>query len=104
MPRSRPAPGKRPRACKHRKRAQQPALKDDWAECPPRTPDELIRHMHGPMNEAMALMEVLRLMGRGMTELGRDEGDAVLAVADAARDRLKIVDGTWIDFIQAVRW
>jgi len=41
-------------------------------------------------------------MGRGMAELGRDEGDAVMAVAGAACDRLQIVDDTWLDFIQAV--
>lgn len=94
MPRSKRAPGKKP-----------PRIEPlrDWVECPPRTADELIRDMHVSMNEAMALMQALRLMGYGMTELGRDEGDAVLAVADAACERLKTVDDTWIDFIQVVR-
>ena len=98
MPRSKPAPGKRPRAAKKPPRR---ALPRGWVACQPRTPDELLRDMHVPMNEAMALMQALRLMGRGMIELGRDEGDAVLAVATAACDRLQIVDDTWLDFVQA---
>jgi hypothetical protein len=100
MPRSKPALGKkRPRA----KKSPGPAIPRGWEACPPRTVDELIRDMHEPLNEAAALTQALRLMALGMTELGRDEGVAVLAVADAASDRIKTVDDTWLDFIQVVR-
>ena len=43
--------------------------------------------------EATAFMRALRLMGLGSTELGSEEGDAVLTVADATSARLEIVTG-----------
>ncbi len=88
MPGTARAPNKPPRA-KSRKR-----------------PDiimEYIKRMHLPMLEARALMEALSLVGRGMNELGRDEGDAVMTVAEAAAERLEAVSDTWRDFIQALR-
>jgi hypothetical protein len=69
-------------------------------------PDIIMRHikaMHLPMLEARALIEALSLVGRGMNELGRDEGDAVMSVAQAAAERIEAVREVWSDFIQALR-
>jgi hypothetical protein len=92
MPRTRHAPGKRPRT-----------WKDEWIECPPLSLDELIRHMDAPLSEAIGLIEALRLMGHGLTELGRDEGRAILSVSDAAHERLQSVQDAWLGLIQAAR-
>jgi len=97
MPRTR-APGKRPRASK-----RSPHRFDEWVECPPPTLDELFQQMSESLREATAFMQALRLMGLGLTELGRDEGDAVLTVADATHARLEIVYDTWLDYVQAAR-
>ena len=48
-------------------------------------------------------MRALRLMGLGLTELGSEEGDAVLTVAEATSARLEIVHDTWLDYVQAER-
>jgi hypothetical protein len=90
MPRAKRAPGKRPRT-----------WKDDWIVCPPPTRAELIRQMDAPLSEAIGLVEALRLMGHGLTELGRDEGCAILSVIDAAHDRLRVVQDAWLGLIQA---
>ncbi len=89
MPRTRHAPGKRPRT-----------WKDEWVACPPPTLDELIRQMDAPLSEAISIVEALRLMGHGLSERGRDEGDAILSVSDAARHRLDIVQDAWLGLIQ----
>ena len=89
MPRTHHAPGKRPHT-----------WKDEWVECPPPTLDELIRQMDAPLSEAIGLVEALRLVGHGLTELGRDEGCAILSVTNAARDRLEIVQDAWLGLIQ----
>lgn len=90
MPRTRRAPGKRPRT-----------WKDEWVECPPLSLDELIRQMDAPLSEAIGLVEALKLMGHGLTELGRDEGSAMLNVTDAAHDRLRMVQDAWLGLMQA---
>lgn len=87
MPRTRHAP--RPRT-----------WKDEWIECPPPTLDELVRQMDAPLSEAIGLVEALRLMGHGLTELGRDEGCAILSVTDAAHDRLMSVQDAWLGLMQ----
>lgn len=99
MPCTRP-PGKRSRASKSPLRDQSA---DEWVECPPPTADELFRQMSEALREATGFMQALRLMGLGLTELGRDEGDAVLTVADATHARLEIVHDTWLDYVQAAR-
>ena len=87
MPRTRHAP--RPRS-----------WKDDWIECPPPTLAELIRQIDAPLSEAIDLVEALRLIGHGLTELGHDEGAAILSVGDAAHDRLQAVQDAWLVLIQ----
>ena len=77
--------------------------KDEWVECPPPTLDELIRQMDAPLSEAIGLVEALRLMGHGLTELGRDEGGAILSVSEAAHDRLRMVQDAWLGLVQVVR-
>lgn len=62
-----------------------------------------IRQMHLPMLEVKAYVQALSLAGRGMTELGRDEGDAVMYLADVTSERLETIDDIWLDFIQALR-
>ena len=99
MPRTR-APGKRARAARRSRQAQ---FDDEWVVCPPPTEDEMFHRMSESLHEAVAFMQALRLMGLGMTELGRDEGDAVLTVADATSARLETVRDTWLDYVQAVR-
>ena len=104
-------PGNRPRAPGHHrpKRARRPRGSgspqpaDEWIACPPPTLDELFQRMSESLGAAIALMQALRLMGLGMTELGRDEGDAVRTIADATHTRLNIVCDTWLDYIQAAR-
>lgn len=59
------------------------------------------KQMHLPQIEAAGFLDALVLMGHGMRELGRDEADAVLALAQAARERLKLLDDGFIDLIQA---
>lgn len=69
-------------------------------------PDIIMEHiklMHLPMLQAKGFMQALSLVGRGMTELGRDEGDAVMYLADVTSERLEAIDDTWMDFIQALR-
>jgi hypothetical protein len=99
MPRTR-APRKRSRASKRRPQ-DRPA--DEWVECPPPTSGELFQQMSEALREAIAFMQALRLMGLGMNELGRDEGDAVLTVADATSARLEIVQDAWLNYVQAER-
>jgi hypothetical protein len=64
---------------------------------------EHIRLMHLPMLQARGLVQALSLVGRGMTELGRDQGDAVMYLADATSERMEAIDEVWLDFIQALR-
>ena len=96
MPRSR-ASGKRRRA------SSQDSAADEWVECPPPTSRELFQQMSEALRDATAFMQALRLMGLGMNELGRDEGDAVLTVADATSARLEVVHDAWLDYVQAER-
>ena len=79
------------------------AWKDEWIECPQPTLAELIRQMDAPLSEAIGLVEALRLMGHGLTELGRDEGDAILNVTDAAHERLMSVQDAWLGLVQTAR-
>lgn len=62
-----------------------------------------IREMHLPMLQVQAYAQALSLAGRGMTELGRDEGDAVMHLADVTCERLETINDIWLDFIQALR-
>ncbi len=59
--------------------------------------------MHLPQIEAAGLLDALVLIGHGMTELGRDDAGAVLTLAEAARERLRLIDEGHIDLIQAAR-
>ena len=99
MPRTR-ASGKRPRASKRRPPDQ---TADEWVECPPPTSRELFQQMSVALREAIAFMRALRLMGLGLTELGSEEGDAVLTVAEVTSARLEIVHDAWLDYVQAER-
>jgi hypothetical protein len=98
MPRTR-ASGKRSRAPKHSPKQSG----SEWVECPPPTSRELFQQMSEALRDATAFMQALRLMGLGMNELGRDEGDAVLTVADATSARLEVVHDAWLDYVQAAR-
>jgi hypothetical protein len=79
MPRSR-APGTRARVSKRQPKAQ---VGDEWIVCPPPTKDEMFQSMREALYDAMGLAQALHLMGLGLVELGRDEGDAVKTVAEA---------------------
>ena len=59
--------------------------------------------MHAALNDTVGFVQALALMGHGLTELGREEGDAVASVASAAQDRLRVIEDTWLDYVQAVR-
>lgn len=59
--------------------------------------------LHQPMDEALALLRALVLVGHGMSELGNDEADAVLTLARAASERLAEVHDACLDLIQAAR-
>ncbi len=89
MPRIKPAPGKCGRA-----RTAKPAAD-------PVT--DIAIKMHQPMEEAIALLRALVLVGHGMNELGNDEALAVLTLARAASARLAEIDDFCIDLIQAAR-
>ena len=73
------------------------------AQKPPEPVFEIIKRMHLPMIEARSLINALALMGRGMSELGRDDGETVMTLADAARERLEIIDDGVTDLVQAAR-
>ncbi len=64
---------------------------------------EIVKRMHLPQIEAAGLLDALVLMGHGMTELGRDDAGAVLTLAQAARERLHLIDEGCIDLVQAAR-
>jgi hypothetical protein len=64
---------------------------------------EIVKRMHLPMIEARAFLSALYLMGYGMNELGSDDGDTVKTLAEAARERLEIIDDGVHDLIQAAR-
>jgi hypothetical protein len=90
MPRSKSASGKR-----RRTRAA--------ARCGGDPVFDIARRMHVPQIEAAGFLDALVLMGHGMRELGRDEADAVLTLAEAARERLRLIDDGCIDLMQAAR-
>ena len=89
MPRSKPASGKR-----------KPA---GSAACEPDPIFEIAKRIYLPQIEAAGLLDALVLMGHGMTELGRDDAGAVLTIAQAARQRLHLIDEGCIDLMQAAR-
>jgi hypothetical protein len=99
MPRSR-APGKRARVSKRPPKAQ---MADEWVVCPPPTNDEMFQSMSEALYDAMGFAQALHLMGLGMVELGRDEGDAVKAIADVMNVRLETIRETWLDYVQSTR-
>lgn len=84
------------RAPKRRSRAAKAAAPADPVS------DIAIR-MHQPMEEAIALLRALVLVGHGMNELGNDDALAVLTLARAASERLAEIDDSCIDLIQAAR-
>lgn len=90
MPRTKLASGKR--------RPARPT-----AKCEPDPILEIAKQMHLPMIEVAGLLDALVLMGHGMTELGRDDAGAVLTIAQAARERLHLIDEGCIDLMQAAR-
>lgn len=59
--------------------------------------------MHQPMEEAIALLRALVLIGHGMTELGHDDAQVVLTLARQASERLDKIDDAWIDLLQIAR-
>jgi microcystin degradation protein MlrC len=61
---------------------------------------EIVKRMHLPQVEAAGLLDALVLMGHGMRELGRDDADAVLTLAEAARERLRLIDDGCLDLVQ----
>ena len=70
---------------------------------PPHPATELAIKMHQPMEEALALLRALVLVGHGMSELGHDDADVVLTLARAASERLDQIDEAWIDLLQIAR-
>jgi hypothetical protein len=99
MPRSR-APGKRARVSKRPPKAQ---AAEEWITLPPPTNDEMFHQMRTALYDAMGFASALHLMGLGMVELGRDEGDAVKAIADVMNVRLETIRETWLDYVQSAR-
>lgn len=59
--------------------------------------------MHEPMEEAIALLRALVLVGHGMTELGHDDAQVVLTLARQASERVTQIDDAWIDLLQIAR-
>jgi hypothetical protein len=59
--------------------------------------------MHQPMEEALALLRALVLVGHGMTEVGHDDALVVLTLARAASERMDQIDDAWIDLLQIAR-
>ena len=106
MPRNKPAPGKHPSASKRRRPEptglERPAFKD-WIELPPPTADEMFIQMKSALNDSLGFVQALVLIGHGLEQIGREEGDAVVSVASAAQERLRIIEDTWLDYVQALR-
>ena len=90
MPRAKTAPGKRQRLRAAPKCVDDPVL-------------DVLKRMHLPQIEAAGFLDALVLMGHGMRELGRADADAVLTLAEAAHERLRLIDEGHIDLIQAAR-
>ena len=55
------------------------------------------------MEEAIALLRALVLVGHGMAELGNDDAHVVLTLARAASERVDRIDEAWIDLLQIAR-
>ena len=106
MPRNKPAPGKHPSTSK-RRRPEPTGLErhtwKNWTELPPPTPNEMFAAMRGALHDTVGFVQALVLIGHGLEQIGREEGDAVVSVASAAQERLRIVEDTWLDYVQALR-
>jgi hypothetical protein len=88
----------RPQRAPHKRRR---SWQDDWIVLPQPTRAELIRGMDKPLAEAIGFVGALRVMGQGLADLGRDEGSAILAVSDAAHERLQLLQHAWLGLVQA---
>jgi hypothetical protein len=99
-----PHPEARARAGARASKDARTASDSEWIELPPPTRDELFHTMRTALHEAQAFMQAASLMGRGLTELGSDYGDAVQTVADATHERLETMHDAWLDYVQMVEW
>ena len=84
---------RRKRASGKRRRAPSPGRRADPVF-------EIVKRMHLPQAEAAGLLDALVLMGHGMRELGRADAEAVLTLAQAARERLRLIEDGCLDLVQ----
>ena len=90
MPRSKPAPGKRPRA--------KATAKARLAEAVRRAFD-----LEMPLTDTRHLVAALRMIGDGMAADRSDEGLPIAAVARAASERLDDLERVWLGILKAGR-
>ncbi len=90
MPRTRRAPGNRPRAPKTAR-----ALLDDVVDC--------AFDIEQPLTAAEELVQALRMIGDGMAADGNDQGLPIAAVARVVSDRLDALKRAWLAAIKAGR-
>jgi hypothetical protein len=84
MPRRRRAPVKRPRAQKTARRTES---------------FPLILRIEAPLTDAINYVQALYLMGFGLISHHETGGDAIVALADATRQRLEAVKEIWNEML-----
>lgn len=90
MPRTRPAPGKVPRA--------------PTAATAVRKIKAIVFDMEEPLEDASNYAHALMLIGLGMMGAGPNQDErAIVAIASAAADRLETVDRRWNAILNAIR-
>ncbi len=88
MPRSKPAPGKRPRAN---------------ADAILRKVLSLALDMEEPLRDAERFLRALRLIGYGMLMDDNDDGGAIVAIAGEAAGRVEAVREAWEELTRAAQ-
>ena len=88
MPRRRLGPVKRPRAQKTARRAES---------------FPLIFRIEEPLTDAINYVQALYLMGFGLISHHEAGGDALVALADATRQRLEAVKEIWNEMLEEKR-
>jgi len=90
MPRTKRAPGKRPRA-------------PDNAEAVLTTMVRIALDMEEPLNDADRFLRALRLIGHGMLMDDNDDGGAIVAIAWEAAGRLDSLREAWERILKAAQ-
>ena len=90
MPRSKPAPGQRPRA--------KATAKVQLAETVHRAFE-----LEAPLTDTRHLVQALRMIGDGMVADRNDEGLPIAAVARAVLNRLDDLERAWLGILKAGR-